>query len=116
MNDYDWNPSFLDFAYEDEDGPWLDAFEDHSKHPYLHLYYEYGSHRKNIVAQLSQTLMRSTNDEFKGVVGDCILHSTGYDHNDLRFCDAYSHESKDSTNPMLHAPPASRITNPHETR
>ena len=94
-SDQDWDPSVLDFSHEEEE-TWYDALEEHEDHPYHNLFDEYGNYRKRVVVQLSQVLMRSSENEFSNLVDSCILHSSNIQPHELHFFDAYAHEHMDT--------------------
>jgi len=89
-DDNEWDPSVLDFSYEEEDEHWFDAIEDHEEHPYHSLFDEYGNYRRRVLAQLSQTFLRLSADGFDQLVDSCIVHSNSLDNQP--FLEAYSHE------------------------
>jgi hypothetical protein len=75
-SDLDWNPCVLDFSHDENDGERFETMGEMERHPYHNLFDEYGNYRRRVVAQMSQTLARNTEDEFEDLVDECILHSS----------------------------------------
>ena len=102
--DSTWNPTVLDFDIEDNDDHWHDALEEHELHPYHELFDEFGNYKRRVTAQFSQTIIRTTDNEFENFVDHCIahvhqLHFSPPTTDDNIFYDAHEHQIATTTKP-----------------